>query len=1010
MKLNKIFLKYISGALLAVAAVILTGLTSCVDDTLDFGQGGETVTLRLKVDLPSMNVITRSDITGGLDQHIESLWIGVYKAVGDGARTGFIEVQDPVSEEHNNSIADVEMRAMTGTSYIVAVANYNNRYATDAHGNEVSLAEALQQADTWKKFHDLSVMWNSEGNILTDVPVNPLLMSGHYIEGSHADGSYTELQPVEIPRSGVLKGKVHLRRLVSQVRFNVTYNTDNISEFEVLGWTVYNVPNQCWLSERSYGTVNSGDIRTAASGSPSYQNTVESSIISKDDNKWSFDWWQIENKRTGLTPPASITDPYQYRELEHKDESGANTGKYASLVESATSDDPNNNATYVAFKVRMTLKVDEKGNSIEGSQVRIFDGVYTVHLGYCEGSGIAKAMDFNVRRNTRYTYNVTVNNVGDIMVEADSDVENAPGAEGIVSDVTEKFVSLDAHYGVYNIYLSKSDLEVFDYLIRCYDESSARVLIDSKDPSTIPAASSPLRKYLDWVEIRKTTDANTLALYKPASDSGTYRLDEFKAGIEKGTLTEGYYTVFFNEYAYETNKEGDESSSTSWRGYVNKPDRQVWIRVLEHKSSDGESSYFQSKYAFSQKSIQTYYSVNANGSESALGVEHVNESYGLNLRTSTLSGQNANDGRYNTAKYIRSSWSDYIRWTSFIQPTVAQSVNAINNIQGVTRSAVTHALPALVAYTGATANSFDPDQTSSRKYINARNACMNRNRDLDGDSYIDPGELRWYVPTSNQILCIILGRRSLVTPIMDFAANDPLASETTGNLPSLIVFGSDYKVNWVMECMSTGPYGSWYSGHPWNVRCVRNLGSDMTDTSFTTTVPTAFKKREGATNTVEMTYYDGRSIRTDKMAVMQPHNLADQDFNRAYKAFEYSNELEMGDLNGYATYHDDWANWLREVNPCSGVSGLTGTGWRIPNQKEITIMAMIGVYPSVYGYSPSATFQYYDNRGKGVKSNSDLNINDFKIMCTTNSGNGTQQSYSEFNKSATKVRCVRDVD
>lgn len=1006
--MNVTMTRYIRNLLLAIPLAMLLLTASCVDDLFDRDGEGQPVMLHLKVDLPSMNVMTRSDISEGLDQRVETLWIGVYSAAS-GELTGSTVVDNPDSQVHDKP-AYVDFEAKSGSSYIVGVANYSGRTVIDKDGDIRSLESALANADTWEKFMGISALRNADGQASTDVPVTALLMSGNYMEGTHPDGAYAEIQPVVIPRSGALAGSVHLRRVVSQVKFNVTYNEKNISDFEVIGWRVCNLPNQSWLAERSDGTLNAGDAKIFG-GKPSYQNTLESSIVEQKGSTVSFDWWQLENKRTGLNPPATMTTDkaaYQYREQEWKDASGLNTGKYKSLVTSATSDDPNNNATYVEIKVRMTLKVDENGNSITGSKYRVFDGVYTVHLGYVEGAGAAKAMDFNARRNTKYTYDVTINNIGDVMVEAQSDQENAPGAEGIVSDVTNAFVQLDAHYGEYNIYLSDADLAEFEYLVRAYDENGSLVLIDSKEASSIPASGSARRKYLDWVEIRSTTGANVLAAYQPASKGGTYRLDEFKKGISDGTVKAGYYTVFFNEYVYENTTDGNESSGQAWHGYVNRPDRQVWIRVQENKSSDSESRYFVSKYAFSQHSIQTYYNAS---SATALGTEHVNESYGLNLRQGS-GGTDADNGRYNTARFIRNgTWSDNTyRWSTYVSQNTAQSVNAINNIQGVTRPAATYPLRALAAYSGASSSSYDPDQSSSRKYIDARNACTNRNRDLDGDGRIDAGELRWYVPTTNQLIRIILGRRSLADPIMDYQANVNLASSSNGNLPSLLIYGSNGKVLWAMEGISTSDWGNWYSGYPWNVRCVRNLGTNMSGTSFNTTATPAYRARSGATNTVEMAFYDSKSIRSEKMTSIIPHSIADQDYNRVYKAFQYSDALTLGDLNGYATYGKDWAEWLRTVNPCSGLSKLTGTGWRIPNQKEIAIMLTLGVYPTSSSYMPSATFTFYNNSGKGGWSNSSINVNDFKVMCTTMYQNGTQQSYSDLSGSGTVVRCVRDVD
>ncbi len=1000
---------------LAVSLLTALLLAGCADDDLFGGSDRSPVTLELRVAVPGMNVMTRSEMMEGLDQRVETLWIGVYDAA-TGERTGWVEVTDPVSAAHNPNEATVSLNAVTGRSYIVAVANYTGLMAHDGNGAR-PLAQALGDADSWEKYTALSVMTDENGGINTDVPLNALPMSGHYMSGTHADGSYAGIVPVNIPSDGRLGGSVHLRRLISHISFNVTCDPGTVADFEVVGWTVHNVPNQSWLAERVSGTLNAGDLRTVA-GHPSYQPTVQSSLVSKEGNTWRFDWWQMENKRTGRQPDGADTDDYRYREREWKDASGANTGRYVSLVDSPTSTDPANNATFVELRVRMRLKVDENGNPLKDVATRVFDGVYTVHLGYCEGEGTARARDFNSRRNTRYTYNLTVRNVGDVLVEARREGEVTPGAEGIVSDVTDSFVGLDAHYCVYNIHLSDRDLERFDYMIRCYDGNSAPVYIDSQTPSTVPGASSANRKYLTWVEIRPTDSKDVLSAYKPHegthSDGKTMYLDEFKAGIDKGSVGTGYYTVFFNEYVYETRADGNEDASVAWREYVNKPDRQLWIRVLEQKSADGESTYFASKYAFSQRSIQTYYDISPTGATEALGVEHENESYGLNLRvsgTNPHSGMVPENGRYNLAKYIRgnNNWRDnYFRWSNYIDLTAVQDVNAIDNVQGVSRQAGTYAVPKIKGMSG-TRTTYDPDQSTSPNFIDARRACLNRNRDLDGDGYIDAGELRWYIPTSFQYIRVILGRRSLTTPIMDFAGNSQLASKINEDLPSLVIYGSNGSSIWAMEGTSTSDWGDkqYYHGTPWNIRCVRNLGTDMTAISSGGKVTPAFRARSGAKNTVELVYYDSKSVRQEKMLRIYPHDIADQDYNRCYKAFEYSEPLKVSDLNGYKEYGSDWADWLRKVNPCAGVKRLEGDGWRLPNQKEITIMMTLGIKPTSQ-YMPSATFTHYDNSGKGLTSTSLLNVNDFKIMCITVYGNATQQPWSAIGDS--DVRCVRDVD
>lgn len=1052
-----------------VATLSAVALSGCKDeiDYPDGGDEGSPVTLTLDVTLPEMTHISRADMAAGLDGRVESLWVGIYNAAS-GERTGVYTESGNFSPTHEN-MRRISVNTRTGRSYIVAVANYAGRTAYDDNG-PVDFATALANADSWEKFNRLSITFNTNGDINPDSPLNVLLMSGHYIGGTHANGDHTLIEPVQVPSSGTLPGAIHLRRLISQVRFNVTYNTDNIEDFEIVGWTVHNVPNHSWVYEQTQGTLNAGDLRTVGTKG-SYQNTATTNIVEHNQNTYSFDWWQVENKRTGLEPPESHNkngDYYSYREEEFKTaEGGLNTGKYKSLVSSADAADANNNATFVELQVRMTLKVDEKGDKISGA--RVVDGVYTVHLGYCEGSGKSKAQDFNCRRNSKYTYNVTINNVNDILVEARKEGEPTPGAEGMVSDVTEKYVELDAHYGVYNIQLTQSDLypkEVnpesdrsFDYMIRCYDENNQPVDIDSRVPSSVTAADS---KYINWVEIRRTTNATTLATYRPRTgtnadpDNPTMTIQEFWEAVRDKKITAGYFTVFFNEYVYETATDGNESGTPAWHDYVNKNNRTVWIRVLVDQSNDGESSYYNSKYAFSQRSIQTYYDVSATGSASALGMEHINESLGHNLRNTfnnASRGTDENNGRFNCAVYLgylystrttnaNFSWvNNRYPWSNVIDDDAPQTSPAIRG-QNVTEEARNDTNPypvrALVTNTTGTSNAYDPAPASGR-YLEAIRACMNRNRDLDGDGYIDANELRWYVPTTNIYTRMILGRRSLATPIMDYDANPQLNYGSTGKqngeFTSLMLYGSNGMVTWAMEGVSTsfwrnvtdqndGGFPRSTVGAPWQVRCVRNLGINLNTVAANNNANAAYRLRPGSTRVVEMIYYDRQSIRQEKLLSMVPHDVANQIYNRCYKAFEYSeNEyrVDNANLTGGSTYFDSdndsnnsdytWVNWINNANPCA----FLGSGWRIPNQKELAILNSLGIRPgSSNRFYLSGTMSHYDMSGQSANSLSDVvdSSRSFKIMCTQGNGNNTQRLFKTniATVSYRRVRCVRDVD
>lgn len=71
---------------------------------------------------------------------------------------------------------------------------------------------------------------------------------------------------------------------------------------------------------------------------------------------------------------------------------------------------------------------------------------YSVHLGDCS----ANVNDYNVERNSSYTFNVSISGVDNIIVEAkqENDNQEQPGSEGVVMEygTSGKTLSLDSHY------------------------------------------------------------------------------------------------------------------------------------------------------------------------------------------------------------------------------------------------------------------------------------------------------------------------------------------------------------------------------------------------------------------------------------------------------------------------------------------------------------------------------------------------------------------------------------
>ena len=872
-------------------------------------------------------------------------------------------------------------------------------------------------------------------------------------------------------------GAIHLRRLVSHVNFNVMPDPelldDNNGEYpfdiKVNSFKIVNVPKFSWLYERGKSETvgdNYGDICTFDNRNDYYFTTGEffGSSISVDGTTSSFNFWQAENKHV-----ASVKcDNYLSRSEQVRDsnlpegenppannEYLKNTGLFKHLINQDGSWSSNNMATYVLINCELTYKnqinVDDKGNTTGGTTpvYRTASTTYLVHLGYMDEA----LNDFNCYRNANYTYNVKVKGVNQITVEAFHGNER-PDAEGLVSDITHPTYNLDCHYHWFNIQLEDEELQPtsggrFGFILSTYRNGKEYRYeeTDFDDVAGFDALSDDIKKYINWVELKPTTGEDVLALYTPRGATGSTTFNLLDAS--KGNFTKSdskWYTVFVNEYSYEAANANEavndaETGRPLWTSYVNQNPRRFYIKVNRSVSPDGESIYARSKYAGVQRSMMTYYSLaNATPNGSAIAIEHDNEVLGLNLRKSYTGTADANNGRYNCWRFTRYAYTNNNGWTTtrathrweyFLNQTRIQTIPAVSH-GGLNVGEHQEYLPMIYPYRGtytggnilneySTQPSASTSSPNNELTIEAISACLNRNRDNNGNGVIDEDEMRWYVPAIGKYLRMIIGNRSLENPLMDYASIGSMPYGPYQRTDGTTVSGNDHcglymffssggsDVLWAMEGMSTGAWpasNTSYNVAPWQVRCIRNLGTNLADGLSTSshadpTTPAYIYTANGTSSRaggiVRMTYYDnvtavrnqiftGNGTGTRQMPVHTINNLT---YNSLYSAFEISNMTDSttsyrlqrtingttysswydGTLNGTGGgYTNNWAGVYSNihsstVNPCS----KKGNGWRIPNLKELAILKNLGYFDGAY------------NSGRGGGTD---NMKEFFVCCT----------------------------
>ncbi len=927
-------LTYIYEKTIAVLLVSAIGIAavSCRTDDIDSPHAdmreGLPATLSLTVNLGDMSQASRAAINDVYAGTIRNLWVGIYNT--ETGECTFNRTFTDLKGPGNHTIATLEgIDTKSGKSYIVAVANTEDNYGItddDAFRKELNIPESrggelrtlLEGADTWRKYKSISLMLTDPSNIDFSGSDNLAMSGSYHTETAEDPESWHDANgdptPCHIPAGATeLRGCIHLRRMISYVKFNVAAGPN--VEIEPISWQVHNNPIIAYLQER---VANSADVSTYFGDRDGYSSNHGVSNLSYDFDNGdltdatgvatgkkgsSFDFYLFENKQTA-TDYRQLVDGdyvgisqkgYADREREWKNADGTNTGIYKSLSPSGAEAKPNaegtdtkNFATYVTFRLKVTYWVKE---TISENGANLNDDAaltpvskdtpdavrregyanYTVHMGYIEGDDeSAKAQDFNCRRNMKYTCNVTVKSLSNIIVEAFNNDEPQPGAEGDVTDVQDvNRIELDAHYAVFNIRLSNKERRNLKWMIEApYDNATYSYYADDyRTGGNHEADRMKLDddQFYTWVRFKPTTDENTLRRYKDSEDDETIWTLEQLADPENNRGVNGdgtpvsdidsdeqlWYTVFIDEYVYHKDAQGNSTDSADgteggWNAYVNQDPRTVWIACNNRKiSNDRESMYMNSKYMISQNSILTYYSdTNRTPNNTVLGLERENETFGLNLAWSqtawdALGTPNADNGRWNVWYYLSggkiNETQSAIGWNNMAATKsvtidgrsytclIPFSRNAINTDQLQEPSGTKTApifMPEEINGTlrgSDNRRNYNPNPNSNSSNYEIITACMSRNRDENGNGVIDADEMKWYVPTTGKYTRIILGRAVMPqsqrlmnfdeTPKYGFRQPDGTYNTTSSDYNTRYHFATSDKKNvWTEEGKSTSEW------------------------------------------------------------------------------------------------------------------------------------------------------------------------------------------------------------
>ena len=755
-----------------------------------------------------------------------------------------------------------------------------------------------------------------------------------------------------------------LHRLDAKVEVNVRINPneehDNqqVEEFTPESWQVINLPKSSHLVSNDIPLQLVED--SYFNLSPKNFETTENEVVDGDATGGvlhGFSFYTLENKCSSNLKK-SVDGNYHHRDRRNKNADGSYNNdnglwEYAPEL-----------ATYIIIKGELKMIVDP---GLTSEQHLIADVTYYVHL----GDFATDKDNYDVLRNTHYKYTINIKGVDKIEVEVDTSndnldgiTEDQPGAMGHLYEAEEDIYTFDAHYGqrVYTIRASEVDIDNMTWYVRT---PFGREGIPLKDDS-----GQEIYNDLDykWVEFmlndkvsgdNKYSDSNQLY---PADNSRLLTVIEmlnmvksevpaWKEGKESLFDKNGEmkFTVFVDEFYYETNPMNPNDPDILWKKFVNQPNRLMHILCKNNRSADDDSSVTGSILTIRQNSIQTPYNISQDRTDldKAWGCETKDETQNMawfyhpderleNLTNAhkpayTPDNTSKTDGLYNTACLIN----------------LVSGTGANKNINSTLR------WDTYIDYS-------ENDLKLKDEYMSGLYSVLLRNRDLDGDNIIDPDELRWYIASLDQLCGLFIGDQGLSTDAQLYPIeasrepNTPVVGgvfngvfpwrlhvvsstawlQTAGNTPTIV---------WAEEGASTGEYQVHWGKPGYSpVRCVRNLGMEVATPeniciageNYPEDLLVNVERPTGTINRNSVYRFDMRNMNKESLrAYYTSHELVPDDeystLARVYDGFE------TGVLQQYTTTNPAYNVLKAELE--RGDSPAPD-GYRVPNLREGVIM------------------------------------------------------------------------
>lgn len=862
-------------------------LSSCSEDIFPGGsESNEDVTISLAYsDVSPRDIVVNSRATDAEERHLDNLYIYIFD--GNGNLKGYKGIEGEANLNQNTSSttkAEITgIKTRSGESYIYAVANIStglypvetSNGTVETNKLPINLNEETARAGGYDFTLDkLKALTFKRNNTSIDI-TSAFLMSG-----AVQDGNLVNITTAGTIASG--DNAIRLSRIVSKVKFTIKAAKEKgiTRSFKLDTYDIMNIA----VDGSLVGKIDGNNRNKTTNVNNNIGNTVRPNDVENDAQF--FEVYLPENLQDAVN---NVTT-----QAEREDDSQSIPKEFTNAPA---------NGTYVVLK--------GKYEETTSSSTKSADVTYYVHLGDCTKD----KNNYDVERNCKYTYNITVAGVDKIIVEATKEEgkELQPGAEGVVLEygATGKNMTLDSHYEYmvmrfyqddiqklkragkgyfYQVYALGNHTDVINvgattvgkdngvdtswiqFAIKCSrDESSSKYSTDKTSRGT--ACSYPGTKYASDLY---TVDRFLKYLYDNANSTSIWT-----GGYDYNKRS--YYvdaTCFISENYYK---------NLTWNKYVNDVDKRAFYVANEvETSNDGRSVYAKTQYGLTQYNIQTFYDRSKAGSITAYGCETINDEEGKGFSV------NGSGSRYNS--YGSDTWNG--------RANMVKDIKSSDNWESL------------------------KNNTSLIK------ACMSRNRDLNGDGKISDNEIRWYAPTISQYIGIWIGEEIMSTEAKLF---NRATSTLEGESDRMLYYSSTNNQNTYFseEGMATNHYSNVNTAYPPKlVRCLRNLKSNNEGYD---SEPVKYYTYNATNSKVTLDKVDEKALNTTgELGELNEHEERSA-VNKPAKSFKIA-------ANTYPTENSSRASMENVVYgnfKCYGNYSEGDTKWRVPNQREMSVMYLI---------------------------------------------------------------------